>query len=181
MLRFLPGILLIQFVTAGLLFTLLKSQFSQELLLIIIGLGLMLSVLAALWFASIATHRHKDMLSKTIEQYAREREDIRVRAEQQKMKIIRESQRQISRETNRAHAKANFKVGAAFAGVAAVGTLMLFTQFVTAGLLLMSTAGGAVMGYLIRRRQEMRVQQKLMDTENRNLGLLEDKAELRKK
>ena len=181
MFRFLPGILLIQLVTAGLLFALLKTQFSQELLLIIIGLSLMLSVLAALWFASIATHRHKDLLSRTIEQYAREREDIRVKAEQQKIKIIRESQRQISRETSRAHAKANFKVGAAFAGVAAVGALMLFTQFVTAGLLLMSTAGGGVMGYLIRRRQELRVQQKLIETENQGLGKLEEKTGLRKK
>ena len=180
MFRFLPGILLIQLVTAGLLYTLLKTQFTQELLLIIIGLGLMLSVLASLWFASIATHRHKDQLSKTIEQYAREREDIRVKAERQKIKIIRQSQQQISRETGRAHAKANFKVGAAFAGMAAIGALMLFTQFVTAGLLVMSTAGGGVMGYLMRRRQELRVQKKLTEAENKTFGVLEKSPVSRK-
>ena len=173
MFRFLPGILLIQVATAGLLFALLKSGFTQELLLIITGLGLMLSVLAALWFGSIATHRHKDQLTRTIEQHAREREDIRVRAEQQKIKILRESQKQISRESSRVNAKANFKVGAAFAGMAAVGALMLFTQFVTAGLLLMSTAGGGVMGYLVRRRQELRVQQKLVEAENQSVKVLE--------
>lgn len=176
MFRFLPGILLIQLATAGLLFAVFKSGLTQEMLLIIIGLGLMLSVLAALWFASIATHRHKDQLTRTIEQYAREREDIRVRAEQQKIKILRQSQKQISRESSRVNAKANFKVGAAFAAVAAIGALMLFTQFVTAGLLLMSTAGGGIMGYLVRRRQELRMQQKLVEAENQALQVLEKTA-----
>jgi len=178
MFRFLPGIIFIQLVTVALLFALYQAQFKQELLLIILLLGLLMSVLASFWFASIASHRHKDLLSKTIDQYAREREDIRIKAEQQKQKIIRDSQKQISRETSRVHAKANFKVGAAFTGVAAIGALMLFTQFVTAGLLILSTTGGGMVGYLIRRRQELRLQEKLRVKENQAIRVIEKKAGL---
>jgi len=121
MFKFLPGILFIQLATAALLYALYKAQFSQELMIAIALLGLILSVLASLWFSSIASHRHKDMLTQTIEQYAREREDILVRAEKQKSKIIKESQQYITKEASRAHAKANFKVGAAFAAAMGVG------------------------------------------------------------
>lgn len=178
MFRFLPGIIFIQLVTVALLFALYQAQFKQELLLIILLLGLLMSLLASFWFSSIASHRHKDLLSKTIDQYTREREDIRVKAEQQKQKIIRDSQKQISRETSRVHAKANFKVGAAFTGVAAIGALMLFTQFVTAGLLILSTTGGGMVGYLIRRRQELQLQQKLRAKENQAIRVVEKKAGL---
>lgn len=143
-------------------------------------LGLILSVLASFWFSSIATHRHKDMLTQTVEKHTREREDIRVKAEQQKAKIIKESQRQITKEASRAHAKANFKVGAAFAGAIAVGGLMLFTQLITVGLLILSTTGGGLIGYLLRSWQDRQLRQKMMVTGDKVLDAMETKFKKRK-
>jgi hypothetical protein len=39
-------------------------------------------------------------------------------------------------------------------GVVGLGTVMLFSQFMTIGLLTLSTAGGAALGYGVRARQE---------------------------
>lgn len=161
MLRFLPGIVLVQLITAASLYAFLKTPMSRELQWTLLGLGVLFGVLVALWFASISSHTYKDKLSRVMEEHARERENLRVKAEQQKLKIVRSAQREFSKEANRVNAKANFKVGAAFAGVAALGAAMLFTQFVTAGVLVLSVAGGGVAGYLVRRRQEIALRQKL--------------------
>ena len=40
------------------------------------------------------------------------------------------------------------------AGVVGFGAILLFTQFVTVGLLVLTTGGGAIAGYLARARQE---------------------------
>lgn len=180
MFKFLPGIIFIQLATAALLFALYKAQFSQELMIAIALLGLILSVLASFWFSAIASHRHKDLLTQTIEQYAREREDIRVKAEQQKAKIIKESHKQITKEASRAHAKANFKVGAAFAGVIVVGGLMMFTQFITIGLLVLSTTGGGLIGYFLRLRQDRQVRQKMVIVGDKTIAAVEGKFKKRK-
>jgi hypothetical protein len=55
---------------------------------------------------------------------------------------------------NRAHAKANFKVGLAVTGAVGAGIIMLFTELLTMGLLTLSTAGGALVGYGARARQD---------------------------
>ncbi len=175
MLRFLPGIIVVQLATAALLFALFKAQFDPQLLLAIALLGLILSMLAAFWFASIASHQHKHKLTKVIEQHAREREEIRVKAEQQKTKIVRQSQRQIAKETSRANAKASFRVGAAFATAAGVGGLMLFTQFITVGLLILATTGGGLVGYLTRLRQERWIRDRLVANGNAVVTTIEKK------
>ncbi|HID81596.1 MAG TPA: hypothetical protein EYH06_02615 [Chromatiales bacterium] len=177
MFRFLPGIIFIQLATAALLFALYKAQFNQELMVAIALLGLIMSMLAAFWFSAIASHRHKDMLTKTIEQHAREREDIRVKAEKQKSKIIKQSQQQISKEASRAHAKANFKVGAAFTAAAGVGGLMIFTQFITVGLLILATTGGGLLGYMMRLRQERQIGKKMIMTGNNIIDAVKGKME----
>ena len=60
------------------------------------------------------------------------------------------------------------KAGASFIGVIAVGGVMLFTQFVTMGMLLMTTAGGALAGYAYRTRQEIgrREKQEALSSDN---------------
>ena len=123
---------------------------------ILLGLfALILSILAALWFVSISTHTHKDTVSRMKEEFFREREKIRVRAEREKTKVVEKSHQRIIRDRNRTQGKANMKVGASFVGALAVGVIMLFTQFVTMGMLLMTTAGGALAGYAFRTRQEI--------------------------
>ncbi len=154
MLRFLPGIILLQLATAAVIYALLNAPLEGNPLFVVALLGLILSVLTAFWFGSIAKHMHKDALAKTIDKHAKERETIRVNAERQKTKLVKDSQKQITRETNRAHAKANLKVGAVFAAAIGAGGLMLFTQFVTIGLLILTTSGGALVGYLTRLKQE---------------------------
>ena len=154
MLRFLPAIILIQLATGVLIYALITAPLEENQLLAIALLGLIMSVLAAFWFASIAGHLHKDSLAKTAEKHAIERESIRVDAERQKTRIVEDTHKQITKATNRAHAKANFKVGAILAAAIGMGSLMLFTQFLTIGLLILTTSGGALIGYLTRLRQE---------------------------
>jgi hypothetical protein len=154
MFRYLPGILIIQIATVALLLAALRTT-DQELWIAIGCLALIVSLVTAFWFDSIACHIKKDALAKLKDSFARERENLRVNAERQKTRVIKKSQEQITRETSRAHAKANFKVGGAFAGMIGVGALMVFTQFMTLGLLMVATGGGALAGYLARTRQEL--------------------------
>jgi len=70
-----------------------------------------------------------------------------------KTRLVKKTQQQIARESKIAHSKANFKVGAAFSGTIAFGGLMLLTELLTLGLLTMSTAGGALGGYLWRAKK----------------------------
>ena len=48
----------------------------------------------------------------------------------------------------------NLFIDNAFVGVIAAGTLMVFTQFMTLGLLMLATGGGALAGYLARMKQD---------------------------
>ncbi len=157
MFRFFPAILLIQIITAVLIFTLIKGELNHQLLIILAIFWVIISMLASFWFSSIANQIHKDALVKTLDEHAREREKIRVNAERQKVKAIKKSHQEILKETRRANRKANIKVGSILAISAAVGGAMLFTQFITAGLLVLGTAGGGLAGYLTRMRQEKKL------------------------
>ncbi len=154
MFRFFPAILLIQIITAGLIFALIKGEFENQLLIILAVFWMIISMLASFWFSSMANHVHKDALAKTVDEHAKEREKIRVNAERQKTKALKNSHQEILKESRRANRKANMKVGSILIFSAAVGGVMLFTQFITAGLLIMGTAGGGLAGYLGRMRQE---------------------------
>jgi hypothetical protein len=153
MFRYLPGILIIQVATLALILAASRTS-DQELWIAIACLGLVISLVTAFWFESIARHLKKDAVTQVKDEFSRERENLRVNAERQKSRLIKKSHEQINRETNRAHARASFKVGGALVGVIAAGTLMVFTQFMTLGLLLLATGGGALAGYMARVRQE---------------------------
>ena len=154
MFRFFPAILLIQIITAALIFALIKGEYDNQLLVILAVFWLIISILTSFWFSSIANHVHKDALAKTVDEHAREREKIRVNAERQKTKVLKNSHEEILKESRRVNRKANMKVGSILVFSAAVGGVMLFTQFITAGLLILGTAGGGLAGYLGRLRQE---------------------------
>jgi hypothetical protein len=57
-------------------------------------------------------------------------------------------------EVRRSSTRANIKVGLAFAGAAALGGLLILTQFMSLGLLTLAAVGGALGGYTLRFRQE---------------------------
>jgi len=161
MIKFLIGILLVQVGTIALFYAATRTGLENTQLILTIGLlEILFSVLAAFWFSSIARQRHRDELETVKEEHAREREKIRVNAERQKARIVNKSQKQLIKETRRAHAAANFKVGAAFAGALAFGGVMLYSQFVTFGLLILTTAGGGLAGYLARGKQISRIRHK---------------------
>lgn len=153
--KYLFGILLLQAATGLLVVAALRTD-SREVWVLLGLFALILSILAALWFVSISTHTHKDTLNHMKEEFLREREKIRVRAEREKTRVIEKSHQRIIRDRNRTRGKSNMKLGAAsLVGVLAVGGVMLFTQFLTIGMLLMTTAGAALAGYALRTRQEI--------------------------
>ena len=152
--RFFIGTLIIQAATVILVIVAIQGPLEQTwivLLLLVLATGFF----AALWFASIANHASKEAVARTKENFSRERERIRVRAEAEKTKLIEQSHQQMIKETSRVQAKANLKLRTAFIGLLAVGTFMLFTQFITLGLLALTTAGGALGGYVVRARQDI--------------------------
>jgi Flp pilus assembly protein TadB len=165
MLKFFPSILLVQGVAIALFFAITRAGLDNTQLVLTIGLlEILFSILAAFWFSAMARQRHRDELESIKEEHALEREKIKVNAERQKSRILSRSQQQILKETRRANAGANFKAGAAFAGALAFGGIMLYSQFVTFGLLILTTAGGGLVGYLARGKQLARARKKNITT-----------------
>lgn len=96
----------------------------------------------------------QDEILRLKEAHASEREKIRVSAERAKLRATKEAQKQVEKEIRRTSAKANFKVGAAVTGAIGLGGLLVLTQFVTLGAMVLTTAGGTLGGYLLRYKQE---------------------------
>lgn len=159
MLKYLPGILIIQAATVAMTLAVIRSV-DRELWLAVLLLALIISLVTSFWFASIASHAKKDALARAKDEFYKEREKLRVNAERQKTSLMRKSHEEIRRETNRAHARSSFKLGAGFIGIVAAGSLMIFSQFITLGLLTLAVGGGALGGYLMRVRQEAVSRQK---------------------
>jgi len=153
MLKYLSGILIIQVATVAMTLAVTKSG-DHELWLAVLLLAFIIGLVTAFWFGSIASHAKKDALAYAKDEFSREREKLRVNAERQKTSLLRKSHEEIRKETNRAYARSNFKLGAGFIGIVAAGSLMIFSQLVTLGLLTLAVGGGALGGYLMRVRQE---------------------------
>ena len=150
--KFFIGILLVQSATGMLVFAALRTE-KQELWMLFILLALTLCLLTALWFASLVSHARRDARSQLQENFSREREKIRLKAEREKSKVIEKSHQRIIRDRSLTQAKSTIKSGAWLGGVLILGGIMIFTQFFTFGLLLMATAGGGLGGYLLHARQ----------------------------
>ena len=168
MLQFLPGIIIAQLLTGVLVY--FSPGITGSNWVVLAGILLVLAILIALWFGSIAKHISKDEIIKLTNSFTKEKEKIRVKAEKEKHKIVEETHKKINKETRRTHGKANLKVGAAFAGAAGVGILMLVTELLTMGLLTLTTAGGALAGYITRSRQESRSANKQQEILHQSLG-----------
>ena len=153
MFRFIPGILLVQALTFAFAWfrpAALQGWGWVGYLAVLAAVG----VLTALWFGSIAAHLRKDEVARLKDQFAEERERLKVNAERSKTRVVKQAQKEINRETRRTTARANLKVGLAVAGAMAAGGLMILSQFVTLGVMTLATAGGTLAGYLFRARQE---------------------------
>ena len=154
--KYLVGVLLVQATTAVLVVVAVSTLDEGAWVLLVLLSGTT-AFFAALWFASIADHGNKEALSRARERFAREREKIRVDAERDKHQLLAVTHQRAAKESGRTQAKANFKVGTAFAGALGVGAFMLLTQLFTIGLLVMTTAGGALAGYLVRAHRDHRL------------------------
>ncbi len=152
MLRFFVGLTLAQ-VAAALLITLYPGAMSFDKLLPLIFMILLLSTIISLWFGTVAKHLSDNRVATLKQQFATEREKLNVNAQRAKTKLVKKTQKEIELQARRTNTKANIKVGTAIAVAAGFGLFMMFTQFVTLGLLTLTTAGGVVGGYLARSRR----------------------------
>jgi len=185
MFKFLPGILFLQLMTAGLMLMAVNSIHDFQMLIVLLFVALLCALLVAFWFASMARQMYNEesaaireqhaqdrelLLKKAAQEtvtviqeksqmqdrYARERERLLLDAEREKAKLVAESYKKIEKESRKAHSKANFKVGAAFALAAGAGGIMIFSQLVTIGAMVLVASGSGLSGYLLRSRQERR-------------------------
>ncbi|NOZ90561.1 MAG: hypothetical protein GXO60_04655 [Epsilonproteobacteria bacterium] len=167
LLKFLFGIILVQIVTVSLILLSGDDFTTIGVLRLAIPL-LFIALIISFWFSSITKEYSNCEINKIKDDFATEREKLKVNAERAKRRIEKEAQKNIKKEATSTHAKANFKVGLAFAGVLGVGALFVFTQMITASLLALSATGGALGGYYWRGKRE----------ENKNsLKEISDKSE----
>lgn len=153
MFRFLPGIIILQVILAAVVYGAIINNTPTAFAAVAIYI-LVVSVLFSIWLKSLAELQAKDVISRHKDAFAKEREELRVKAEKEKLKVVKDTQKQYNKESTRANAKANFKVGAAVAGAVGVGAFLVVGQMVTLGLLTLTTAGGGLAGYIVRARQE---------------------------
>ncbi|MCF7985744.1 MAG: hypothetical protein K9L70_15185 [Thiohalocapsa sp.] len=143
--KFLIGILLLQGATALLTYTALQTDLTQTMWLFG-ALAVTLGFLVALWFDSVIGSVKEHAMARQQKRHSREREKLRIQAEREKVKM--------ARQRKRGSSGATLKTGAAVGGVVGVGVAMMLAQFMTLGLLTISAAGGAALGYGVRSRQE---------------------------
>ena len=153
MLRFFLGLTLAQLVIAVLVnFSPLSNPLEHALL---IGFVILLmSIVIMLWFSTVAKHLADKRIAVLKEQFASEREKINVSAERAQKKLLKSTQKEIESERRRQSTRANLKIGGTIALAAGFGVVMLMSQFFTLGLLSLTTAGGAIGGYLARSRKD---------------------------
>jgi len=164
LLKFFMGIVLVQLITALLFYLSSNNLDGMGIIQLVVPL-FFIALLLSFWFNSMAGYHQKDTVEKMKEGFAKERENIRVKAE-----------RNIAREAKVTHAKANFKVGASFAGVLGVGVLFVFAQMITAALLTLTVAGGAAGGYYYRGKRLAKREAKVKELEMQKNDMIEVKA-----
>lgn len=154
------ALVLVQGVTALLLYAWWRTG-STDAALTFGALAVASALFAALWLASLARGHTVAAVLRAEGDLARERERHRRLTAEERARAVEHARRQVERETQRVRNRSNVKLYGAFAGVAGLGTLLLLTQFLSLGVLLISSSGGAVAGYLLRARQEARRQSQL--------------------
>jgi hypothetical protein len=174
LIRFLVGIFLLQGVTALLVYTALETEWHDTWPLFL-TLGGSIGAMVALWFSAMVGADRRHAVARATERFSKQREQIRVQAEQQRSKDIRSHERLAAKAaraggiTSGLTLKSSLVVG----GAVGIGTAMLLTQFVTLGLLTLTTAGGAALGYGARMRQEKLIGGRRVDSDDPGLEVIE--------
>jgi uncharacterized membrane protein YraQ (UPF0718 family) len=197
-LKFLFGIIVIQVVTAITVTAALNLLPDPQFIAIVVLFSLIMAVLAAFWFVYIGRDLQKNELqkiqelhafererillnaerekasikeerSKLQEQHAREREMILLAAEREKATIALQSYRNQEKEIRKAHAKANFKAGVICSVAAAAGGVLIFSQLITVGMMVLITSGSVLAGYMARARYERLSSDKRLSGDEINL------------
>lgn len=154
MFRFLPGILLIQLVTAGLVLICTNWPQEPQIIIVVVIFGLIVAVLTTFWFGAIIRNLQHSTYAKLQAKHAKDRERIIRRAEREKSKVTSASHQQIEKAAKKAQARANFKVGAYFAAAIGAGAIMLLSQLATVGMMVLIGSTSGLAGYLFRARQD---------------------------
>ncbi len=154
------GLVLIQGVTALLLYAWWRSG-SADAAITFGALAVASALFAALWLASLARGHSAESVLRAEADLARERERQRRLTAEERARTVERARKQVKRETQRVRNRSSVKLYGGFAGIAALGALLLLTQFLSLGVLLISSSGGAIAGYLLRIRQESRRQNRL--------------------
>jgi len=113
-----------------------------------------IAVCTTFWFGSIVNNLHNSTHAKLQAKHAKDRERILLKAERDKAKVTSKSYQQVDKASKNAHAKANFKVGAAVAVAIGAGGIMILSQLFTVGVMILIASGSGLAGYLTRARQE---------------------------
>ena len=182
MLRYLPGIVLVQLVTFTLYFV--NQEASFEHLLLRVGLpALMISGVTALWLSMIGRMDAEQRNSALREQHAAERTQLNreieraradamqeasadraqlmERANTERERLVRQTHKEMMKQERGASRRANVKVGLAFMVMTGFGAFMLVSQFMLLGAVMISAASGAMGGYLFRWKQGKRMLDRL--------------------
>ena len=154
MFKFLPGIILVQIITASLVYIAIKWSLETQLLITLVIFSFIIAILITFWFGSIVHQIHHVNQSILQQKHAKERDKILLNAEREKAKITSKNNQQINKNTKSIIAKANFKVGLAVAGAVAIGGIMIMSQLVTVGMMMFVASGSGLAGYLARSKQE---------------------------
>ena len=174
MIRYFSGVVLLQIVTLALFWASLGSEFDEILIRSVLPAAL-IALVTGFWFSSIARSDGERLRADMIERHAAEkekllqtaeksrtdilnkanvdRESIVVQASTEREQLLRQAHKDLLRHEKSVSRRANFKVGLAFAATTAAGVLLLITELLTLGLLTITSAGGALGGYLFRWKQ----------------------------
>lgn len=172
LLRFLIGIFLLQGVTVLLVYTALNTNWAITWPMFVL-LGGAIGFLAALWFNTIVYADRHRAVSQLNERFSKEREKLRVKAEQQRAKDGRSNERLAAKARNRAATGMSLKTGLVVGGTFGVGVAMMLAQFMTLGLITLTAAGGAALGYTVRVRQEKLLNARRLAAEDRAFRALD--------
>ncbi|TCT21309.1 hypothetical protein [Thiobaca trueperi] len=172
LIRLLIGIFLLQGVTVLLVYTAIQTDWLTTWPLFAL-LGGAIGFLVALWFNTIVSADRHRAVSRLSERYSKEREKIRVKAEQQRAKDGRSNERLAAKARSRSSAGVSLKTGVVVGGTVGLGVAMMVAQFMTLGLVTLTAAGGAALGYTVRMRQEKLIAAKRLAAEEREYRALE--------
>ncbi|MCI5130254.1 MAG: hypothetical protein D3904_01740, partial [Candidatus Electrothrix sp. EH2] len=135
----------------------------------------------AFWFSAIARQNNFAAMEALKEAHAKEREKLRVNAERQKNRLANKKNKEILRETKRAYTVANIKMGTVVTGLFLLGLVLLYSQFITFGSILLTAGGGGLLGYLARVKQETLFRRSVSGLPELSPGVDEKQTRTRKK